>query len=348
MENNLSIKSTQRSFLIQLRWLAVFLIWFLTSCSGDGRKPFWEADIGRIEPEQIKILRYEQILFEANPFILNEALAPYVDDYYIFLEHTIVDEWAMKELFDYVTDPEIVALYMDSQDVWPDMEQLETELQQAFRFYRFHFPDQDIPVFYTYISGIDYVLPIKMIDGRLVIALDTYLGKDYEQYDRLGIPRYISRWMQPESVIIDVMRKLADIHLNDMGGRPETLLDHMIHQGKRQFFIDCMLPRMQDSLKISYTGRQMNWINTYKGYAFTYKIDNDLLYSTDQRVIRQFINQAPFTSPFSNQSAPRTGVWLGWQIVREYMRRNPDLTLQDLLQETDHQKILTEARFRPR
>ncbi len=326
----------------------VFLTFFAISCTGGGRKPFYEADISGIEAKEIVINRYEQVLFEANPFVLYETLSPYRDVFDLFLEHSLEDDAAIQALFDFVTDPDIAALYMDSQDVWGDMEPLRDDLVQAFRFYRYHFPNEDIPTLYTYISGVDYLMPVKFIDDRMVIALDTYLGEDYEQYDKLGIPRYISRWMRPESVITDMMRTLADLHLQELAGTPETLLDYMIYEGKRQFFIDCMLPRMHDTLKISYTDKQMNWMESYQAYAFTYKIDNELLYSTDRRMIRQFINQAPFTTPFSNQSAPQTGVWLGWQIIREYMGRNPDITLQELLRETDHQKILSGARFRPR
>ncbi len=331
-----------------IRGLLVFLTVFTVSCTGGGRKPFYEANVSDIEKPEIQILRYEQILFEANPFILNEALAPYKDNFYIFLDHTIDDELAIQALFDFATDPDIVALYIDSQEVWDDIGPLITDLERAFRFYRFHFPDRDIPVFHTYISGIDYMMPVKVIDNRMVIALDNYLGPDYEQYDRLGIPRYISRWMRPERLVVDVMRTLADIHLSKMAGTPESLLDHMIHEGKKQFFLDCMLPGTHDTLKIAYTGQQMNWMEAFQGYAFTYKIDNELLYSTDRRVIRQFINLAPFTTPFSNESAPRTGAWLGWQIVREYMRRHPDTGLQELFEETDYQKILAGSRFRPR
>ncbi len=334
--------------ILLIRWFLVSLAIFSVSCTGGGRKPFYEADLSGIDKEELRIKRYEQLLFGANPFVLQETLTPYKDDFDLFLEKTIDDELAIQALFDFVTDPDIIALFMDSQDVWDDMDPLRNDLEQAFRFYRYHFPDRDIPAFYTYISGIDYMMPVKYLDGRMVIALDTYLGKDYDKYDKLGIPKYLSFWMRPESVATDVILALTDIHLEELAGTPETLLDHMIHQGKRHFFLDCMLPRAHDTLKIAYTGKQMNWMEAYEGYAFTYKIDNNLLYSTDRRVIRQFINQAPFTTPFSNESAPRTGVWLGWQIVREYMRRNPDVSLQDLLQETDYQKILTGARFRPR
>jgi hypothetical protein len=41
------------------------------------------------------------------------------------------------------------------------------------------------------------------------------------------------------------------------------------------------------------------------------------------------------------ESAPQLGVWLGWNIVRQYMERHPEVTLNGLLSEGDHQKILS-------
>ena len=49
-----------------------------------------------------------------------------------------------------------------------------------------------------------------------------------------------------------------------------------------------------------------------------------------------------------NESAPKLGVWTGWQIVRLYMEKHPDVTLKDLMLDNDYQKILTDANYRPK
>ncbi len=242
----------------------------------------------------------------------------------------------------------MIDLYYDTREVWPGMQDLEDELTEAFRYYSYHFPDDSIPTIFSYISGIDYQAPVMYAEGHLVIALDTYLGSDYEIYGRLGIPAYQSRWMIPERVSLDVMRKLAIKHLSRVSPRPENLLEHMVHQGKILYFLDCMLPHVEDSLKIKYTGQQLAWMERNAGFSWTYKIENELLYDTDHGVITKFTGEAPFTSAFSRNSAPRTGAWLGWQIVREFMRRHDDQSLQELMQETDARKILSGSRYRPR
>lgn len=322
-------------------------IMLVSSCSERNKRPFYEADISDIHIDEISISRYEEVLFNLNPFIIKEELLPYHEEFYFFLGEAIHDPEGQRQLYNYVTDPFLIELYFDSKEVWPDLSELRNSLERVFRFYKYHFTYEEIPRVYTYISGIDYNPPVIYSEGHMVIALDKYLGADFTYYDQLRIPRYLSRWMIPEMLPADVVRALAVKHLDAISPGPQTLLDHMIHAGKKQFFMDCMLPRMNDSLKINYTGSQLEWITRNEGFVWAYKLDNELLYSTDHGTINIFMGKAPFTSTFSRQSAPQTGVWIGWQIVREYMRRNPDITLQELIEETNARKILTGARYRP-
>ncbi|TVR41830.1 MAG: hypothetical protein EA394_04950 [Bacteroidia bacterium] len=325
----------------------LLILMLIPSCSQKDKRPFYEADISDIDIDDVRISRYEEVLFNLNPFIIKEELIPYHDEFYFFLGEGIHEPEGQQQLYNYVTDPFLIELYLDSKDIWSDLSELRSSLNRVFRFYKYHFADEAIPRIYTYISGVDYNPPVIYADGHLVMALDKYLGADYIYYDQLKIPRYLSRWMFPEMLPADVVRALADKHLEAVSPEPRTLLDHMIHAGKKQFFIDCMLPRIHDSLKISYTGSQLEWISGNEGFVWAYKLDNELLYSTDQATIQLFLGKAPFTSAFSRQSAPQTGVWIGWQIVRDYMRRNPEITLQELIKETDARKILTGARYRP-
>ncbi len=316
-------------------------------CSAWDRKPFYEADISDVEIDPVRVSRYDSVLFELNPFDLRKEIEPHIEEFYFFLGEGIDDPAGVEQLYDYVTDPLMKELYIDSKEVWPDLDELGESLTRAFRFYQYHFPESKTPRVYSYISGIDHQMPVIHAEGHLIIALDTYLGSDYHYYEKIGIPRYKKRWMRPERVPVDVMEVLAREKLDMIYPQPETMLEHMIHEGKRLFFLDCMLPGTPDSLKIKYTDANQQWMENNKGRAWTYKLDNELLYSSDFAAIQKFVREAPFTAPFSQNSAPRTGVWLGWQIVREYMRRNQEVSLQELLHETDARKILNEARFRP-
>jgi hypothetical protein len=59
------------------------------------------------------------------------------------------------------------------------------------------------------------------------------------------------------------------------------------------------------------------------------------------------MNDAPFTSPVSQESPGRLGTFIGWQIVKGYMEKNDKLGLKDLMNEENFQKILENSGYRP-
>ncbi len=63
-----------------------------------------------------------------------------------------------------------------------------------------------------------------------------------------------------------------------------------------------------------------------------------------------YLTDGPFTAGLGdkNESAPKLGVWIGWQMVRKYMLENPDVTLQQLMADTDAQKILVKSKYKPK
>jgi hypothetical protein len=65
--------------------------------------------------------------------------------------------------------------------------------------------------------------------------------------------------------------------------------------------------------------------------------------------IQKYLTEAPFTPGIGdkNDSAPKLAVFIGWKIVREYMDRNPSISVQQLMADQDFQKILDKSKYRP-
>ncbi len=92
----------------------------------------------------------------------------------------------------------------------------------------------------------------------------------------------------------------------------------------------------------------MEWCKDNEFNMWAYIIREKMLYSTDQNNIDKFMKDGPFTSYFNHDLSPaRTGFWLGWQIVRAYMKNNPDVTLSQLLAEKSADKIFKESGYKP-
>ena len=74
------------------------------------------------------------------------------------------------------------------------------------------------------------------------------------------------------------------------------------------------------------------------------------MYETDYPKIQEYLSVAPFTPGVGekNESAPKLGIWTGWQIVRKYMEKHPEVTLAQLMANNDAQKILNDSKYRPK
>jgi hypothetical protein len=65
-------------------------------------------------------------------------------------------------------------------------------------------------------------------------------------------------------------------------------------------------------------------------------------------VIQTYIGEGPFTQGFSQELSPgNIGQWLGWQIIKKYLSKNPDITPEELMK-TDSKIILEEAKYKPK
>ena len=71
------------------------------------------------------------------------------------------------------------------------------------------------------------------------------------------------------------------------------------------------------------------------------------LFKTESSILSSYMNNGPFTAEVTQESPGRLGWWVGWRIVDSYMRNNANITLHQLFEETDAQKILEQSFYKP-
>ncbi|MBC7654596.1 MAG: gliding motility lipoprotein GldB [Oligoflexus sp.] len=306
----------------------------------------------------LKIERFDQDLSQINPNNLKEKLPQlkkkygnFYDDYF----HKILNVGTTNKN-EYVG---IVAqilegkpfqdLQQETNQVYPNMDKFKPELTEAFKRIKYYYPEWKAPRLVTYISGFQVQTPIGT--GYVGIGLDMFLGKNSKFYPALieTVPRYISRRFTPENIIPRVVEVITREDLFPELDNDKTLLAKMVYNGKLLYFMKQMQPETADSAIIGYSEKQMKWANDYESDSYAYLLDQDLLYETDYFKIQKYISEAPFTPGLGekNESAPKLGLFIGWQMVNNYMKENPKVTLNELMLERDAQKILKEAKYRP-
>jgi hypothetical protein len=247
----------------------------------------------------------------------------------------------------FATDLQNLALWDEVKKVWPDQKSLEQGLENAFRHYKYYFPGKPIPEVITCISAFNNSIIID--DSLLMVSLDRYLGSDSKYYPSLGIYDYQSRKMTPAYTVSDCMYAWASTEwdFRDFDYGTKNLLNTMLHEAKLVYFTKRMIPSIADTVLFGFTERQLSFCKEGEGVIWEYLVSNDLLFSTDSFMIRKFTGEAPFTSYFTEDSPGRAVVWTGFRIIERFMHNNPDVTLQQLMEMSDCQAILTGAKYKP-
>jgi len=247
-------------------------------------------------------------------------------------------------LYSFVSDTVLIRKLVPQVAEKIDTLRLRKELDLAFRHYKYYFPQKEIPVIYTCISGLNQSVVIA--NNLIGISLDKYLGSGSPFYVRMGLPVYKRRNMNQSRLVPDMMVAWVmaewpkSINANSM-------LSEMIQEGKQMYFVDAMLPELNDTLKMGYTKNQIDFCQKNEASMWTFLAEHKLLFTTDRMNIKRFIDDGPYTSAFGEQSPSRTGVWIGWQIVRSYMKQHPEVKLADLLANQDFQMILNQSNYQP-
>ena len=315
----------------------------LKSCKQTDR--LRSVDDSDVKVERPVIKRYEQALFALPDSGLKEGLIQIKDQFQVFLDADLSDTINLMKIRDFISDPMFRQLYNDVNKTFPDVKFLEKGLQKGFTYLKYYYPETPDQYVYSYVSGLDYEQPVKLLDNSLIIALDMYLGQSYPAYAALRLPQFKTYWMEPSYILTDCFREYARKHIAPF--KPSTILDYLMYEGKFVYFIDAMLPEENDTLKLHYTGSQLKWAYENEMNVWTFFVENQLLYSTQTGIIKNFTADAPFTSQFTKKSPGRILWFLGHQIVRSYMENNPDVSLDELMKETDSKKILSASYYKP-
>ena len=329
-------------------FLSTSLALLLSSC---GSNPL-DVDVSSVKIADIKIKRFEKDLFSVTPDNFdknNEELKKNYGEYYLgFAQNLIwrrgVDDSLYKEhLLDFVSNADMKSLYGECTKTFPDLTEIEKQLTEAFRHAKFYFPESKIPVAVSSMTGFNS--SISFADSVFAIGLEMYLGQGNKFYDYAQFPLYKRKLMNSYNIVPDFMKGWA-MSIFPLDSSEDNLLTEMIYQGKIMYLLDAFLPNTNDTAKIGFSDKQLKWCERNAANIWGYMIENEKLYSTGAEDIAKFMNEGPFTSGFVKESPARTGIWIGWQIVRAYMERTKK-TIPELMKEKDVKKILDESKYKP-
>ena len=283
------------------------------------------------------INRFEQDFYSHKGEDLEELKKKYP---LLFPENTPDSVWMAK-----IKDKDEQELYTETQKLYSSFSDIETELRSLFKYITHYNPMFNTPNIITGLSNIDYNYRVIYNQRLVFISLDVYLGSKHPFYS--DYPAYIKQNNIRERIVVDVANAIIDSQIKPLTNR--SFLAKMIHEGKKLYLLDLYLPLKSDAVKIGYTKQKYDWAITNEEQVWKYFIENNLLYSTDTKLNKRFLEDAPFSKFYLSEdknSPGRIGQRIGLQIVRSFMDNN-DVSLSDLLIK-DGEEIFKNSKYKPR
>lgn len=326
---------------------ALLLALALSSC-GPQVPPYKKKLFVDTQPiEGLVFDRYEDVLFQLDTAHFQEGLKSLQLDYRPFLDGDLDNPDAIRYLKGFAIDPFVVGLYQKVKQAFPDLDMVSSIVEEVYCHFHYYYPDTPLPThIYTCVSGVDPDVPsVLFADDALVISLDWYLNGDVV-YEQMGMPQYRARRTCIESLAKDLGFLLYETYIAK-DAKYGSLLEEMVAEGRTDFFVEALCPKIADSVLLGYSSPQMQWAELNEGNLWADMVGNQYLYSSDLEVYRTFLSDGPFTNEYSHEAPPRLGEFVGLHIVRSFMDTH-ETTLQELMQTSDLQELFLDSHFKPK
>ncbi|WP_106144733.1 gliding motility lipoprotein GldB [Flagellimonas meridianipacifica] len=313
------MKGLTKYFEYQISGFLIFV--FFLSVVGCKKEDETEKKINQIELD-VEVHRFDREFATAQPNDIPTLKSRYP---YLFPAQFPDSIWEAK-----LRDTLQIELSDEVDNAFGDFKQETRQLESLFKHISYYFPKAKTPKIITLISDVRYEDRIILTDSLLLVGLDNYLGQEHRFYQ--SIPRYVAQGLNKEYLASDIASAFTKKVLKFPRNR--TFLSRMVHYGKELYLKDILLPENTDAQKINYTEEEIEWAQANEERIWRYFVERELLYSTESSLDRRFLDPAPFSKfqlVLDSESPGRLGRYMGWQIVRAYMEKNPKVQLVDLL-----------------
>jgi len=327
--NLISILNTFFCFFYSI---TLFFILF-SSCK---KGPNNELDLNKI-PVSITFDRFDEKFYNQPPEVIPKLKKKYP---FLFPSQFSEDIWVKRQ-----NDSLQLLLQNEVKIVFNDISLLESEVTELFKHIKYYFPNAKIPQVITLINNVDYQIKTVYSDSLLLISLDTFLGSGHPIYE--GIPNYIRRELDKKYIPSQIVEKFSSNIFPPNNNR--TFLGQIIYEGKKLYLKDLLLPNENDTIKIAYSKNELEWVKENEINIWKFFIEKKVLYQTNPEWSERFLDPSPFSKFYlqlDNETPGRIGRWVGLQIVRSFIKQNPNISIQDLIK-LPPQKLFNSSKYKP-
>ncbi len=283
--------------------------------------------------ENIIVDRFEKKFFNIQPDSLKILTNQYP---YLFPSSFSDEEWLN------IKNDSVRKIIFNETQVEFKNDYLNRNISKLYYGLSNQFSNFNSPKIITINNGLDFQYKLIDIDSLVLLSLDCYLDND-ELYKT--IPAYISQKMNKNFLMRDLAEKLISRYVNYPTNR--QFLDKIIYYGKVYNLMTTNLD-FDEANALYFNEKEIVWARDNEKEVWKFFIENEILFNTSNILVERFINFGPYSKfgiSIDYESPPMIGKWIGYKIVKSYLKSN-NKTIEEILNMNEYELYLN-SNYKP-
>jgi hypothetical protein len=320
--------------------LFVLFIISLNSCSENK----WDVDLHGIEVE-LEIVNVDSLFNRTDYSNLNEINDQLVnalgDSYKTEVSNNIYhafDTSAPYMLKKFYENDFIAALEEEKLSLINERIQQTKRFKSALNYLRYHFDDVHVPKHVVWMNNM--FSGVLLSKDNIFVGLERYIDGELDVIKTVPSDQ-LHQW-QKDAMNIDFLARdmmLPWIQVQLFKEKDEHLAYHIVQAGKVLTVLQAVFPDKKEAYVLRYSEDEWDWAVKNEEPFWNYLVKEQMLFENNMREKANFLNEAPYTVGLPEKGPDRLGQFLGFQMVKSYLKQNKGLSLQELL-DTNFNDIL--------
>jgi hypothetical protein len=253
---------------------------------------------------------------------------------------TVTDSIFLDSYSSFQSDKYVKRLEKRISEKFKDLSPYQKEITDGFKHLKYHFPDGKTPEYIVFMNSF-FAANAFTTQTEVAVGLERYLSKETDVISEIPADQ-LYEWMKEgfddEFLTRDVLCSWIMTHyVEEVDG---NLAEHMIRWGKIIYLTQAAFPDKSPADIMRYSEEDFKWAEENEYSLWKYLVDEKLLFSKDEQIRANMLNEGPFTIGLPEKGPDRLGQFLGYRMVKKYIEiEKPEV--KDLLK-TSYTAILAE------
>ncbi len=250
------------------------------------------------------------------------------------------DSGTVQRIKVFVNDPYVERVERRIAEKFANLSERKNKIHDGFKHLKYHFPQGNYPKNIVFLNS-HFASNVFCTEHEIGVSLERYLGAETDVIKELPDPifQWIKDKMDAQYLERDVLTAWIMTHyIPEIKG---NTAEQLIRWGKIIYLTEAAFPKVDKHIILRYSAEDYKWAEDNEYAFWNYLVKEKMLFSSNERDQMNFLNDAPFTVGLPEKGPDRLGQFIGWKMVKSFLKVNPKMSLAEML-EVPYNQILQE------